>query len=68
MQSLPKQMVDTSVSRSKLLSPSRLLTALFVSQLADPDVDSNRNFSARVSGGMEGNSPPINKKIIEKIS
>ena len=38
LQSLPMQTVDTLVSMSKLLSPSRLLPALLVSQSADPDV------------------------------
>jgi len=41
LQSLPKQTVDTLVSMSKLLSPSRLLPALLVSQSDDPEVASH---------------------------
>ena len=38
LQSLPKETVDTLVSMGKLLSPSRLLPALLVSQSTDPGV------------------------------
>jgi len=41
LQSLPKETVDTLVLMGKLLSPSRLLPALLVSQSTDPGVASH---------------------------